>query len=379
MQFQPLVDFVENQIRGVRGIPGFDVQVMRNHEVLFRYSSGTSDKFRQKPVSPKDLYYIYSCTKPMTCAAALQLVEQGKLNLEDPVAKYLPAYSQAFLMRNGEKVPPKNTMTIRHLFTMSAGLDYAVAAKPIVDLVAANPNATTRQLAEAFVESPLSFEPGFQFQYSLCHDVLAAVVEVVSGLRFSDYLRENIWEPLGMQRVGFHPTEEQEKDLVWHFKYDKAAGAIVPKDNCNLRYRLSAAHESGGAGLFCSVDDYALFADAMACGGVGKTGNRILKPETIDLMRTDQNGRYTKKEEDPTGENSGYNYGLGVRTLVDKSNGQRSALGEFGWDGAAGAYTLMDPTYGISIFSAMSVTGWHNIIEDQGPLRDTVYECLGIE
>jgi len=379
MDFTPLMHHLEGYLRQEKDVPSVDIIVMQNHKELFRYMSGTTDKNRTKPVTADDLYYIYSCTKPMTCAAALQLVEQGKLGLDDPVCKYLPAYRDAFLLKDGEKVTVGHTMTVRHLFTMSAGLNYKLKASAVVQKLKENPMASTRQLVDCFVQSPLEFAPGEKFNYSLCHDVLAAVVEAASGLRFSQYLQKNIWEPLGMKRTGFHPAEAEEENLVWHFKYSAVEDKVLPKREKVCNYCLGENYDSGGAGLFTATEEYVLFADAMACGGVGKNGRRILKSETVDLMRQDQTGIYsvpygTSGKPDP-----GYGYGLGVRTLVSKGDGQRSAIGEFGWDGAAGSYILMDPAHKLSVFFTMSVTNWVPLLGRHTALRDAVYESLGIE
>ena len=142
---------------------------------------------------------------------------------------------------------------------------------------------------------------------------------------------------------------------------------------------MTDRYESGGAGLYSSAETYSLFVDALACGGVGATGKRILKPETIDLMRTEQLKKYLVNSEYSAPAGPGYGYGLGVRTLIDKSQGQRSSLGEFGWDGVAGSYMLVDPKYNLSIFFAMHVRGWPTLIGDtHARIRDLTYTVLGL-
>lgn len=379
MNFAILQDYIENVFRKEKRIPGCHIIVMQDHEVLFRYRSGTSDAEQKKPVSEKDLYYIYSCTKPMTCTAALQLIERGELDLDAPVGDILPAYKDVFLLKDGKQVPAEHTMTVRHLFTMTGGLDYSLGKEPIKEQV--EKKAGTLDVVNSFAQSPLCFEPGERYKYSLCHDVLGAVVEVVSGMKFSEYLRKNIWEPLGMTRTGFFPSEEEKKNIAFQFKYSKEEQKIVPKLAQIPKYRITENYESGGAGLYSCVDDYILFLDAMACGGVGKTGARILKPETIDLMRTNQTGicRAPDAFDDFYHGPYGYGYGLGVRTLIDKSAGQRSALGEFGWPGACGSYTLMDPAHKLSVFYNMHVYGYKALLENHfNDLRDSVYESMGL-
>lgn len=376
MDFSPIIEYVENTLCKEKNVPGCDLKIMRGHETLLRYSSGVRDYAGTQAIRNDDIYLMYSCTKPMTCAAAMQLVERGVIGLDDPVYKYLPEFKNAFLMKDGKPVAPQNTMTIRHLFTMSAGFNYNRDTQPIRDVLAANPNAGTVEIINALIRSPLEFEPGSQFLYSMCHDVLAAVVEVASGMRFSDYMRQNIWEPLGMTDTGFHLPEEKKHRLVALYECD-GPGHYYPFSQPN-EFNLSDNFESGGAGLYSTVEDYSLFADAMACGGVGITGKQILKQETIDLMRTEQLSSFVMDTRFGCAAGPGYGYGLGVRTLIDKSC-SRSSLGEFGWDGAAGSYVMIDPKYNLSIFFAMHVRGWPTLIGcGHAPIRDMTYEILSL-
>lgn len=377
MDFTPVIDYVENVLRKEKGVPGCDLLICREHETLLRYKSGAADYAGKVPVSGNELYCMYSCTKPVTVAAAMQLVEQGKLRLDAPVYEYLPAYKNAFLMKDGRKVPTQKPMTVRQLFTMSAGLDYNRETKPIRQCIEKNPAAGTVEIVNAFIESPLQFEPGERFLYSLCHDVLAAVVEAVSGLRFSEYLKKHIFEPLGMRRAFFTVPDEELPHLAAQYECHEPR-KIRPWTE-GSGFQLTENYESGGAGLYTCVEDYARFADAMANGGTGSSGAQILKPETIDLMRTEQLSSYAMNPQFGCAAGPGYGYGLGVRTLIDKSGGQRSSLGEFGWDGAAGAYVMIDPAQKLSIFFAMHVRGWPRLIGcGHAPIRDLTYEVLGL-
>ncbi len=377
MDFSPVINYIENTLHKEMKVPGCDIKIMRNHETLLRYTCGTRDYENTQAVRRNDMYLMFSCTKPITCAAAMRLVEEGIIGLDDPVSRYLPEFQNAFLLKNGKPTPAQNTMTIRHLFTMSAGFDYSRNTQPIQDVLSANPNAGTVDIVNAFVRSPLQFEPGERFLYSLCHDVLVAVVEVATGKRFSEYLQETILDPLGMKDTTFHITEQQKQRLAAVYIVPEGQGCQPYTQECD--FKLAGRYESGGAGLYSTVDDYSLFADAMANGGIGATGKQILKPETIDMMRTEQLGKYTMDSRFGCPAGPGYGYGLGVRTLIDKSEGQRSSLGEFGWDGAAGSYVMIDPQYGLSLFFAMHVRGWPRLIGcAHASLRDLTYESLGL-
>lgn len=364
------------------GTPCGDIAVFLHGNEVYRYMVGHADTDKTRPVSADTLYWMYSCSKPITVTAAMQLVEQAALELDAPVARYLPEYADAYYLQDGEPHKVGDTLTVRHLFTMSAGLNYNLESAGILW---ARDNyhgtATTRELAAAFIRTPLDFAPGDRFQYSLCHDVLAAIVEVVSGQRFGDYLREHIFAPLGMTRTGFFPTAAQRDCFADQYTVHPQTLAHTKLDRDSIPFCLSARHESGGAGLFSCTDDYARFAVAMTNGGVSPDGVRILRPETVNLIRTPQL-RSVVSNDTFTGAfacGSGYDYALGVRVLTDKSGGARSSIGEFGWDSAAGSYVLMDPASGVTIVYNQHVRGWSAAHHHMHlPIRESVYEALGL-
>ena len=364
------------------GIPTCDVIVCHEGKPVYRYMTGMANLSHRKTVGDDTLYFLYSCTKPITAAAGMQLVERGVISLDDPVAAYLPEYANAFILENGSKVTVGREMTIRHLFTMSAGLTYDLGSSSISDRRAALGNkASTRNMVPAFIQEPLSFRPGERFQYSLCLDVLAAVIEVASGRSFGKYLKENIFDPLGMTDTGFHPNAEQAARIA--DQYAAAQDGTIRSIAKSIGgFRITEAYESGGAGLFSSTADYAKFAVAMSLGGISPEGVRILKPETVKQMSAQQMGSYVVCGNFSCAAGPGYGYGLGVRTLIDRSAGQRSHLGEIGWDGAAGAYILMDPDAKMAIVYMQHVREWPNIKVPTGhihiPIRDLAYDILGV-
>jgi len=218
MDFAPLRDYMAKLIE--KGVPGLEVAVCRRHEVLFHECMGYSDYERTKPASASDRYWMYSCTKPVLVTAAMQCVEKGLIGLDEPVSSYLPAYANAFVEADGVRKTVGDKMTIRHLFTMTAGLDYRLNRPCIEELnKRCGHAATTVQIAEALVQDALSFETGAKFQYSLCHDVLGAVIETVSGMSLRDYMKKNIFDPLGMTRTDFHTSEDKPENLAAQYWY----------------------------------------------------------------------------------------------------------------------------------------------------------------
>jgi len=375
--FSKVDEYIYRHLHQECSVPSCDVLICRDHEILHRYSCGWNDYAHTVPVNGRELYDMYSCTKPVTVTAAMRLVEEGKLALDAPVSNYLPEWKDAYLLEDGKRVAPRRAATIRHLFTMSAGLDYNFSKEPILEVIReSDGSASTREIVCSFVQSPLCFHPGEAYRYSLCHDVLAAVIEVVTGMKYSEYLAKIIFEPLGMHDATFHPTDAQKARHI--AKYRPEDGKVIPDDQPN-RYVLAKNYESGGAGLVTSVHDYAKFADTLACGGKSADGYRLLKPETIDLMRTEQFSAFPCSISFQCAAGPGYGYGLGVRTMVDRSQGQRSSIGEFGWDGAAGSYVMIDPAQRLSITFGMHVRQWPSVIGcGHAPIRDLTYEALGL-
>ncbi|MBQ2956532.1 MAG: beta-lactamase family protein [Clostridia bacterium] len=377
MDFSQLHDYMNRLIE--KGVPGLELAVCRRHEVLFHECAGYSDYNRTQTARPSDRYWMYSCTKPVLAASAMRCIEDGLFGLDDPVSKYLPAYENAFVLKNGEKQPLSEPMLIRHLFTMTAGLDYNKQRGGVARVVAeTNGRATTIQLAEAMAEEALSFEPGERFQYSLCHDVLGAVIEKASGMSLRDYMKAKIFEPLEMTQTDFWTAEEKPRNLAAQYVYDSNRKILDQFDQKN-DFVLSENYYSGGAGLLSTCEDYLKFTDAMSCGGVGAHGARILKAETIDLMRSEQIPAFRVEGSFTCTCGPDYGYGLGVRTRIAFNEGVPSALGEFGWDGAAGADMLMDPEHELSMMFMTHIRNWPAML---GPvhlqIRDILYPLLGL-
>ena len=331
MNFTELAAYIDS-LPGL-GVPGCDLVVYRDHGQIFRHMAGWRDARRTQPMRGDEVYWIYSCTKVFTSCAAMQLIGQGKLNLDDPVSRYIPAYAD-LTVKDGDSVrPASRVMTVRHLMSMQSGLSYELKTPAMDELLErTGGNASTRQLMEAKAKDPLEFEPGTDFLYSLSHDVLAVVIEAVSGMRFSEYLKKNIFDPLGLTTVGFRLTEETKKRMCAPFVCDGEGNFVhAPEDENN--YRMSPDYESGGAGLLSDVKDYITFVDTLACNGVSRQGVRILSPEMIQLWSANQLAAKSRQTFDQWNR-KGYSYALGVRTRVEADLGGKGQVGEFGWDGA---------------------------------------------
>ena len=359
------------------GLNAADLIVTQNHKTIYRKTVGHSDYEKNKPLNENNIYWCYSATKVITCTMALRLVEEGKLDLDAPVSEYLPEYKDIFVKRpDGSVSKAEKVMTVRHLFTMSSGLSYDFRNEHMTEFFKNNPHASTRDTVAEFIKTPLQFEPGTHFLYSLSHDVLAAVCEVAAGMKFSDYLEKYLFTPLGMTDTGFRPTEEQRSRFVVMHRYLGGLGKSIPEslDNC---YVFNDKYDSGGAGLFSTVNDYSKFISTIAAGGVSADGYRLLKPETIALMQKNElcDDALLDFVKDRL---YGYGWGLCGRVHTNPTTSlSLSPVGEFGWDGAAAAFVMADPENKISLFFATHTLGCVYAYNVLHPLmRNLLYKGL---
>ncbi|MGD0030998.1 serine hydrolase domain-containing protein [Paenibacillus illinoisensis] len=377
MDFKPLASFID-RITSWR-IPWAEVMVIHQNDTVFHYRNGYANLEEKTPINDGAIFNLYSMTKIMTCVAALQLVERGHMLLSDPVSDYLPEFAEMNVkkvMPNGEIRLEKATraITVRDLFTMTAGFSYDVGAPSIKEAVqSTDGKLPTREFAKALAKEPLLFEPGTHWNYSMCHDVLGALIEVVSGRRFGTYLQEEITGPLGMNDTSFDLNDEQQSRLIPQYAYNDELEKAIRMDGNG--FRVGTELESGGAGLLSTVRDYALFLNALTGHGTSPEGVRILSQASVEIMRTDHLNKMTRPDYswDHMG---GYGFGLGVRTHISKSeSGSLSPHGEFGWSGAAGCMAIMDPDSGLTVMYAQ------HLLNSQEPyiqrrLRNVVYSCL---
>jgi CubicO group peptidase (beta-lactamase class C family) len=313
----------------------------------------------------------------------MQLVERGKILITEPLSKYIPEYANMTVKHRCEDGsteirPAKNPILIKHLFSMSAGFNYnldAPAIKRVKEEKGGSP--TTLDVIRALAEEPLEFEPGTEYRYSLCHDVLGAVIEIASGERLGDYMKKNIFDPLGMKDTTFDCTPDIHSRIASQYQYDRKNGVAIEIPNTENRYRFGAngEYQSGGAGLISSVDDYILLADALANLGVGKNGARILSSRAVNLMRKNQLNDYQLSQFRVKAHLMGYGYALGVRTnMVPEEAGNLAPLGEFGWDGARSAYFSADPENRLAVYYGQHLDGFHEVLHTR--LRNVIYSCL---
>ncbi len=347
-----------------RGLPGCGMVVAKEGKTLYEGFHGLMDIEKNLPVTDETLYRMCSLSKIVTCTAGLILMERGKFLLNDPLYEYLPEYKHHIVAKKGPDgkytyEDSKGPMLVRHAFMMAVGLPNPThpqySTTPTVkktlelreDLSKGKYNL--RQFIRELSNVPIACEPGERFMYGLGHDILAAMIEVISGKTFGQFLKEEIFEPLGMESTGHRLSDKlpREKLVSIYDVNDFQHPVKITNDSHDTFYDPNAIYESGGAGLLSTAKDYIKFTQMLANGG--KFNNhQIIGHRTIDLMRKNHMNEVSYKEFQNF-YNKGYGYGLGVRTLVDPvAAGSNNHVGAFGWSGVLGLWTEMYPEEGFS-------------------------------
>lgn len=337
-------------------VAGCGCALAKGGETLYEMYTGFADKENGKPFGPDTVCRLYSLTKLITVTAAMILFERGKFLLTDPLSEYFPEYaspSVAHTRMDGrvyvEKA--KKPLLVKHAFAMQCGLPYpddtSLTGRSMLqvrkELEETYGKYDLRTEIKAMSKVPLAFEPGEHFLYGFGHDLVAGLIEVVSGKSVGQFMKEEIFEPLGMTSTGYrHFGDTRDRMAVVYTKTPE--GVLYPSPNqFDATHEPDAVYEGGGAGLFSTVRDYLRFTQMLACGGQWK-GQKIIGRHTINLMRRDQLTPAQKQENFHGCYLDGYGYGLGVRTMVDPAFGtSNSPVGEFGWTGVLGTWTSIYP------------------------------------
>ena len=322
-------------------VAGAVTEVVTKDKVLHLGTTGLADIAGSRPMTTDALFWIASMTKPITSTAILMLQDEGKLNVNDPVAKYLPEFA-ALKTPSGQ---PAN-LTIRQLLTHTSGLADLRAA-------ATAKAKTLRELVAIFLTEPMQFEPGSTWRYtSSGFDVAGLIVEVVSGQPFEDFLQQHLFDPLGMTDTTFYPSEAQRQRLAHAYRANPATGEYSLLTGLGPNGPIPTKGEAvphGGGGLFSTAGDYARFCQ-MLLGGGTFNGRRYLSPAAYQAMTTISTGDlptgYTKTKLSRV-----LSWGLGVAIVhAPAADGVSAELapGSFGHPGAWGTAAWIDPVRGVA-------------------------------
>jgi CubicO group peptidase (beta-lactamase class C family) len=328
---------------------GVVVLVARKGQIAFLETFGKLSLDSSKPMPPDAIFRIYSMTKPVTTVAALMLYEDGKLKLDDPVSKYLPAFSNQHVYAGDGKdpVPANPEMTIRDLMRHTSGLGYGLPQGSAVDrLYIANgvdaPGNSLADMVARLGKLPLHSQPGTRFEYSLSTDVLGRIVEVVSGKSLDEFMEERIFRPLDMKDTGFFVPADKLNRLTASYVRGRKGTLKVSDSPTTSRYRKRPKFLSGGGGLLSTARDYSRFCQMLLNGGQLQ-GVQLLRPETVGLMTTNQLPRAAMPISLGGFKIPGLGFGLGVSVKLESPAAKPNTVGEYGWSGAASTFFWIAP------------------------------------
>ncbi len=365
-------------------IPGAVVMIMRNGKVAYFESTGVLDPETKAPMGKDAIFRIYSMSKPITTVAVMMLFEQGKITLDESIAKYIPAFKdmKVGVESKGEDGKPKleltdakKTITIQDLLRHTSGITYGffgdlMVKKAYLDANVYEGDYDNAEFAERIAKLPLAFQPGTTWDYSNSTDILGRLVEVVSGQSLLQFEKENILDPLGMTDTSFYVADAgKHARIAEPFKTDRKIGAGVEFGDP----RAPKKWESGGGGMVGTVSDYARFLMMLRNGGT-LDGKRYLGPKTVAYMTSDHTaGVVTPGPYYLPG--PGYGFGLGF--AVRKEAGVAltpGTVGDYNWGGAGGTYFWVDPKEDLIVIYGMQSPSQR--VHYRQVLRDMVYSAI---
>ena len=347
-------------------LSGVLAAVMRHGKLAFLKTTGEADIVRAMPMARDTIFRIYSMTKPLTSVAALMLYEEGRFQLDDPIARFLPAFSGQRVFLGGsrgkmETAPTVRDISFRDLMTHTSGLTYGFMEANTLDALyraegidfSGSPDASLAEMVDRLARLPLLAQPGTRWNYSVGTDVLGHLVEVISGEPFGAFLRRRVIEPLGMVDTDFHVPEEKHDRLGGNYAPDGAGGLkVIDQGGAASVYGKPQRLASGGGGLLSTADDYLRFCRFML--GKGELdGVRLLGRKTVELMTSNHLAGDMADMGSPRFSESTYHgigFGLGFSVMLDPAKAQiLGSPGEYAWGGAASTAFWIDPAEDMAV------------------------------
>ncbi|MGB0615127.1 MAG: serine hydrolase domain-containing protein [Acidimicrobiales bacterium] len=374
-------------------LAGAQVQVAHRGEVALRHTVGRADVASDRPLGDDAIYRIYSMTKPITSIALMQLYEQGRVLLEDPVSAHIPEFAEMQVFTGGTPTAPKvrpaqTAMTVKDVLTHASGLTYGFFFQNNLDAMYREdglgdfqlPDYTLEEGMRRLATKPLAFDPGTAWNYSMSTDVCGRLVEVISGMGLDEYFAEHITGPLGMADTAFHVPADKKHRFTSNYALTPDEPLLIVDSFDASPYLSPPVFLSGGGGLVGTVDDYQRFVDMLLNGGE-LDGQRIIGRKTLEYMTI--NHLPEGKTLNELGQSlfseavmEGMGFGLGFSTLVDPArNGAVSSGGEFAWGGAASTAFWVDPAEEITcVFMTQLMPSSSYPLRRE--LKATVYQAL---
>jgi CubicO group peptidase (beta-lactamase class C family) len=377
-----------------RSTPGIVALILQDGRPVYSRAHGMREAGGSTPIGTEEMFRYASMTKPVTSVAALILVEEGRLGLDDPVSRHLPEFGSLRVAQpDGTLVPAAQPPTVRQLLTHTAGFSYnfinnrrlieSYRQANVTDGLA-DQGVTTEEAMRRLSAAPLAFQPGEGWEYSLATDVLGAVVEKVTGRPLGSFVAERIARPLALESWVFRATPAMRERFVPVTRPAQVTGALgtgfVPVTGAEAvpfpatggtamldpgRAFSATAYHSGGAGMSGNIADYARFAKMLLNGGE-LDGARILRPETVRMLTANQTGAQ------PTLRGTGWGFGLGVGVVTDQAAARTNLPnGSYGWGGIYGTQFWVDP-----VNRVVGVVMTQTAIIGSGPISNAVREAF---
>jgi len=322
-------------------LSGISVLIIKDGETVHQRTFGLAHLAEERILEEDAIFRIYSMSKPITAAALMMLYDEGKFQLDDPVATYIPEFEETKVWVDGEAVPQQEALTIRHLLTHTAGFCYGWDVSHVDSLYAqASPGGlwglgTIEKAVKTLANIPLKNQPGSKYEYSVSIDVAGYLVEVLSGLPFDEFLQARLFDPLGMNDTGFDVPEEDFGRLAMIYTNTPESEELTPVEGLTNGVMQKVTLFSGGGGLVSTIGDYGKFGQMLLNGGE-LNGTRVLEEATVKLIMSDQ-----MPSTATFGEGMGYGLGGSVDLLTS----------EYSWGGMASTLFVADPVNNMVILA----------------------------
>jgi CubicO group peptidase (beta-lactamase class C family) len=408
--FEKLSHELKNYIDGNK-TGGILCLVYQKDKIMFCNKYGWKNIEKHEPLEFDSIFRIFSMTKPILCLTALMLYEEGKFELNDPISKFLPEFKSLKVLKSlnketGEVILEETStpITIKHLLTHTAGLSYGFFPSVPIDILYDNkfnfddehrikaviekvPSiGTLKEFISKISDLPLAFHPGSYWHYGFNHDVLGYLIEKISGQKLDIFLKERIFDKIGMYDTDFYVPESKWKRLMQVYTQNAERKLVKLKSDINDGYKQKPNFLSGGAGLVSTLADYLKFT-LMVLNEGEFAGQKIVKKSTIDLMTQNHlkdNNSWLEmnylKPKDPKLVKvlEGYGFGLGVRIKTEKNN-TKCEIGEHSWGGALNTIYWIDPVkevIGILLTQYCPSDNYWIYAIDEDRIKNLVYEAL---
>ena len=377
-------------------IAGCQMVVGRHGALAYHASLGLRDRERNVPLGDDTIFRIYSMTKPLTSIALMQLFEQGRFQLDDPVARFVPSWRnhRVWVSGSGDSMvtePAHRPVSFRDLLSHTSGLTYGGVLPGMGDqhpideiyrsmqIRSAGVATTMPEFLDKLGQVPLRFQPGTAYMYSLATDACGALVEVISGVPFTDYLRTNILDPLGMHDTSFQVAPEKQSRFAANYARQPDKTTTLLDDPATSAFLHPPAFVSGGGGLTGTAADYSRFCEMLRRKGE-VDGQRIIGPRTLDLMTMNHlpGGKDLASLDvdlQTLYGNVGVGFGLGFASTIDQVATGALTRGDYYWGGAASTVFWVDPIEDLWVIFMTQLMP-SGTFDFRGQMRSLVYSAI---